>query len=131
MTVPAARKGKVTAQGDSIALCRGQHAALYDVAGRLRRIVDHPANAQLLGASPRSDIVRAAEVTLDAGDDMAVVYAGRGGAACQIAKASVRRGSGNAIGLAEWKVEPGFDHATTVCGRHTVHRLTRTQGLQA
>ena len=125
----AATKKKATARSDSIALCRGQHAGLYDGTGRPRRIVDHPANAQLLGMRPEVGVVRAADVTLEAGDAMAVVYAGRGGARSRIAAATTISGKGDAIGLVEWRVEPGFDHVATTEDGRTVHRLARTQDV--
>lgn len=125
----AAAKKKATARSDSIALCRGQHAGLYDSAGRPRRIVDHPANAQLLGMRPEVCVVRAADVSLDPGDAMAVVYTGQGGAASRVAAATTIRGKGDAIGLVEWRVEPGFDHVATTEDGRTVHRLARTQGV--
>ncbi len=122
----ATAKRKAAAQSDLVALCRGQHAGLYDSAGRLRRIVDHPANAQLLGAGTEVDVVRAANVTLDADDAMAVVHAGQGGAASRIATARATLGSGGSVGLIEWRVEAGFDHVVTSEDGRTIHRLART-----
>ncbi len=123
-------KTKATARSDSIALCRGQHAGLYDSAGQPRRIVDHPANARLLGTRPEVCVVRAADVALDPGDAMVVVYAGQGGAASRVAAATTIRGDGDAMGLVDWQVEPGFDHVATTEEGRTVHRLARTPDSQ-
>lgn len=129
MTKATARK-KVTARSDSIALCRGQHAGLYDSAGRPRRIVDHPTNAQLLGTRPEVCVVRAPDVALNPGDAMVVVYAGQGGAASRVAAATTIRGDGDVMGLIEWRVEPGLDHVANTEDGRTVHRLTRTPDSQ-
>lgn len=124
----ATEKSKATARNDVIALCRGQHAELYDRAGQLRRVVDHPSNGQLLGTRPEVGVVRAADVALDAGDAMAVVYAGQGGAASRIATAKATQGSGDSVGLVEWQVGQGFSHAVTIAGGAKVHRIGQPAG---
>jgi|GEM_PF-4165192 len=117
-------------RNDSIGLCREQHAELYAGDGTLRLIVDHPSNARLIGTCAQACLVRAADLTVEAGDGVAVVYIARGGAALRIATAKAVRRADGAVGLAEWQVEPGFDHAATAEDGAMVHRLTRTPGAR-
>ena len=112
-------------RNDSIGLSREQHAELYARDGTLRLVIDHPSNAPLIGAHARAILVRAAELTVGAGDGTAVVYVSRGGAALRIATATVVRHESGAVGLTDWRIEPGFDHATTAEAGAAVHRITR------
>lgn len=112
-------------RNDSIGLCREQHAELYASDGTLRLIVDHPSNSRLIGTCAQASLVRAADLTVEAGDGVAVVYVARAGAALRIATAKAVHRPDGVIGLTEWKIEPGFDHAATTEGGSTVHRLTR------
>ncbi|MBI3198000.1 MAG: hypothetical protein HYZ40_10965 [Rhodospirillales bacterium] len=117
-------------RNDSIGLCREQHAELYAGDGRLRLIVDHPSNARLMGTCAQACLVRAADLTVEAGDGSAIVYISRSGTALRIATAKAVRRKDGAIGLTEWRVEPGFDHAATAEDGAMVHRLTRTPGAR-
>jgi hypothetical protein len=124
----AAKADRGMTQNDSIGLCREQHAELYASDGTLRLIVDHPSNARLIGTCPQASLVRAADLTVEAGDEVAVVYIARAGAALRIATAKAVRRPNGVIGLTEWRVEPGFDHAAATEGGGTIHRLARTPG---
>lgn len=117
-----------TARNDSIGLCREQHAELYTSDGVLRLIVDHPSNGRLIGTCAQACLVRAADLTVETGDGTAVVYVARGGSAQRIATATAVRRANGAVGLADWRIEPGFDHTATAEDGAEVHRLTRTQG---
>jgi hypothetical protein len=117
-------------RNDSISLHREQHAELYTSDGVLRLVVDHPSNARLIGTCAQARLVRAAELTVETGDGTAVVYVARGGSASRIATATAVRRASGAIGLTEWRIEPGFEHAATVESGAEVHRLTRTPGPQ-
>ncbi len=77
---------------------------------------------------PEVGVVRAAEVALEAGDAMAVVYVGQGGARSRITAARATGDGRGVIGLVDWEVEPGFDHVAIAEDGGTVHRLARTQG---
>lgn len=112
-------------RNDSIGLCREQHAELYTSDGVLRLVVDHPSNARLIGTCAQAGLVRAADLTVETGDRTAVVYVARGGSAVRIATATAVRRASGAIGLAEWRIEPGFEHAAAVEDGAEVHRLTR------
>lgn len=117
-------------RNDSIGLCREQHAELYASDGTLRLIVDHPANARLIGTCAQTSLVRAADLTVETGDGVAVVYIARAGAASRIATAKAVHRPDGVIGLAEWRVEPGFEHSAITESGATVHRLARTAGAQ-
>ncbi|MDP2333292.1 MAG: hypothetical protein Q8M19_21620 [Reyranella sp.] len=117
-------------RNDSIGLCREQHAELYTSDGVLRLVVDHPANAQLIGTCAQAGLVRAADLTVETGDRTAVVYVARGGSASRIATATAVRCADGAIGLAEWRIEPGFEHAATAEDGAELHRITRIAGPQ-
>ena len=110
---------------DSIGLCRGQHAELYGGDGARRLVVDHPSNAPLIGAHASGGLVRAATLTVGAGDGAVVVYTGRGGSATRIATATAVQDKSGAIGLTDWQIEAGFDHAATVEDGAVVHRIAR------
>ena len=113
-------------QSDSITLDRGQYAELYTGGGVLRLIVDHPSNAPLIGTCAAACLVRAAALTVAAGDRRAEVYASRGGAAQRIATATTIRLEDDAVGLIDWRVAPGFEHLTAALAGATVHRVTRS-----
>lgn len=115
-------------RNDSIGLCREQHAELYAREGELRLVVDHPSNAPLIGTHARAILVRATELTVGAGDGTAAVYVCRGGGTLRIATATVVRHKNGTMGLLEWRIEPGFEHAATTENGSTVHRLTRVPG---
>jgi len=118
-------------RNDSIGLCRDQHAELYASDGALRLVVDHPSNAPLIGTHARTGLVRAATLTVEAGDGTAVVYVGRGGSATRIAAATAVQDKSGAIGLTDWQIEPGFDHAVTVEDGAAVHRIVRPASRSA
>jgi len=111
---------------DAIGLSRDQHAELYGRDGELRLVVDHPSNSPLIGTHARAPLVRAAVLTPDSDDGRAVVYAGRGGAACRIATARVARRKGGHTCLTDWQLEPGFDHAAGEENGGMVHRVNRS-----
>ena len=113
-------------QSDSITLDRGQYAELYAGCGILRLIVDHPSNAPLIGTRATVCLIRAAALTLAAGDRRAEVYTSRGGAAQRIATATTIRLEDDAMGLIDWQVAPGFEHLTAALAGATVHRVTRS-----
>lgn len=113
---------------NSIGLCREQHTELYTREGELRLVVDHPSNAPLIGSHARAILVRATELTVGVGDGTAAVYACRGGGTLRIATATVVRYGNGAMGVTDWQVQPGFEHAAAAEDGRTVHRLTRTAG---
>jgi hypothetical protein len=116
---------------ESIGLCRDQHAELYAGNGDLRLVVDHPSNSPLLGTHARAILVRAAALTVETGDGIAVVYTGQGGAALRIATAKVIRRKSGSAGLTDWRIEPGFGHAATAENDAMVHRITRWIGVSS
>ena len=126
----AAKADRNITWDDSIGLCREQHAELYAGDGTLRLIVDHPANARLIGTCAQASLVRAEDVAVEAGDGFAVIYVARAGTALRIATAKAMRRLDGGIGLTEWRIEPGFDRTTTAEGGSTIHRVTRTPGAQ-
>lgn len=115
-------------RNDSIGLSREQHGELYASDGTLRLIVDHPSNARLIGTCAQASLVRAMDLTVEAGDGTAVVYIARSGAALRIATAKAVCRPNGVIGLTEWRVESGFEHAAAAEDGRTIHRLTRTAG---
>lgn len=123
-----AKADRTIPRHDSIGLCREQHAELYAREGELRLVVDHPSNAPLIGSHARAVLVRATELTVGVGDGTAAVYVCRGGGTLRIATATVVRHRNGAMGLTDWQIQPGFDHAAAVEDGRTVHRLTRSAG---
>jgi hypothetical protein len=122
------KAGGGTTRNDSIALCREQHAELYAGDGTVRLIADHPSNARLIGTYPQADLVRATALTVAPEDAKAVVYVARGGAALRVATATAVRRKDGTTGLADWRIEPGFEHAATPDGGGLVHRVARVTG---
>jgi hypothetical protein len=117
-------------RNDSIGLCREQHAELYTGDGVLRLVVDHPSNARLIGTCAQACLVRAVDLTVEAGDGSAIVYIARGGSASRIATATAVQRANGAVGLVERSIEPGFDHTATAEDGAEVHRITRIAGPQ-
>lgn len=121
----AGKADRATPRNDSIGLCRDQHAGLYTQDGALRLVVDHPSNAPLLGAHTGAVLVRAAELTVETGDGSIIVYVSRAGTACRIAAARVLPQKSGGVGLTDWQVESGFEHAAISEKGAMVHRITR------
>ena len=114
---------RTVAHHDSISLCRDQHVQLYGGDGALRMIVDHPSNSPLIGICTGARLVRAADVAVQDGDGTVAVYCGRAGAARRIATAATVHCKNGSIGLTDWRMEPGFEHACDSAGDAAVHRI--------
>lgn len=123
-----AKADRASPGNDSIGLCREQHAEICTREGELRLVVDHPSNAPLIGSHARAGLVRATELTVGVGDGAAAVYVCRGGSTLRIATATVVRHRNGAMGLKDWQVQPGFEHAAAVEDGRTVHRFSRSAG---
>jgi hypothetical protein len=60
------------------------------------------------------------------GNGSAVVYVGRGGSGSRIAIAKVVRQKSGGVGLADWRIEPEFDHAAAEANGDELQRITQS-----
>jgi len=110
---------------DSISLGRTQRVDVFGADGRRRRIVDHPLNSPLVGVADPVAVVRASDLTVQAGDTAIAIYGGRAGGSCRIATAEIERVGDGALRLADWRIEPGFARDPAVLEGRTVHRIVK------
>ena len=107
---------------DGITLGRDQRVDVCCHAGQVRRIVDHPLNGPLMGMGT-AELARASELTLRLGERSLAVYGARAGRPFRAATARIVETADGTLGLAQWRIEPGFSHESEWAEGRVTHRI--------